>query len=182
MRIALIAAALMLAPSAFAQQAGAPPEKLSTPGFQGVIADAGSVYVAGQPTEQALRDLAAKGVKTVINLRTQPEMDNRRAVPFDEAALLKELGVNYVHVPLGGPDTPYTPAAVDKVVEAIKAADGEVLLHCTVGWRASHMWAAYLMKEKGLSEEEAVKQASMINFGGYTPADGKLPLNGLLGR
>jgi hypothetical protein len=45
------------------------------------------------------------------------------------------------------------------------------------------MWAAYLMKHKGFSEEEAIKQASAINFGGYTPPNGgPLPIDGFLGR
>ena len=183
----LIAAALALAAPTFAQEAFAQdavkfPEKLSMPGFQAVIADAGPAYVSGQPGEQALRDLAAKGVTTIISLRTQQEMDNRKAVPFDEAALVKELGMNYVHVPLGGPDTPYTPEAVAKVADAMAASKGDVLLHCTVGWRASQMWAAYLVKYKGLSEDEAIRQASAINFTGYTPPDGKRPLDSLLGK
>ena len=87
MRFAFLAvAALAFAAPAFAQDAVKLPEKLTTPGFQAVIADVGPAYIAGQPSEQALRDLAAKGVTTVISLRTQGEMDNRKAVPFDEAA------------------------------------------------------------------------------------------------
>ncbi|MDP3492899.1 MAG: sulfur transferase domain-containing protein, partial [Hyphomonadaceae bacterium] len=159
------------------------PQKLDTPGFQGMIADTGPAYVSGQPTEAALRDLAAKGVKTIINLRTQPEMDNRKQVPFDEAAVAKELGINYVHVPLGGPDTPYTPEAVEKVAAAMKAADGKVLLHCTVAWRASHMWAAYLVKEKGMSYEDAVKAGEAMNLNGYKPPGAtSTPVEDLLGR
>jgi uncharacterized protein (TIGR01244 family) len=127
--------------------------------------------------------MAANGVKTVINLRTQREMDNRQQVPYDEAAVAKELGINYVHIPLGGPDTPYTPEAVEKFAAALDKADGKVLLHCTVGWRASHMWAAYLVKHKGVPEAEAIKQAQAINFGGYTsPNGGALPIDGLLGK
>ncbi len=180
MRIALLAASLLLAPAAFAQ---APlPQKLDLPGFQAVISDAGSVYVAGQPSEQALRDMAAKGVKTVISVRTVAEMNNRAQVPYDEAALAKELGMTFVNVPMGGPTSPYTPEALDQVIAAIKASDGEVLLHCTVGWRASHVWAAYLVKEKGLSYEEAIRQAEAINLNGYTPPNGELPVNSLLGR
>lgn len=185
MRLAFFAlTACLLTGPAFAQDAIKFPEKLDAraAGYQMVYSDAGPVYVAGQPSEQAVRDLQAKGVKTIINLRTQQEMDNRKQVPFDEAALTRELGINYVHVPLGGPDTPYTPEAVAKVADAIAKADGDVLLHCTVGWRASHMWAAYLVKYKGLSEEEAIKQASAINFNGYKPSDGKLPINALLGK
>jgi uncharacterized protein (TIGR01244 family) len=183
MRFALIAAALMLAAPAFADEPVKFPEKIQRTDFQAVIADAGPVYVAGQPSEAALRDLAAKGVKTVVNLRTQREMDNRQAVPFDEAALLKELGMTYVHIPLGGPDTPYTPEAVEKFAAALDKADGKVLLHCTIGWRASHMWAAYLVKHKGVPEAEAIKQAQAINYGGYTPPNGgALPVDGLLGK
>lgn len=179
MRFALVALALSFATPALAQEAVKFPEKLTRTDFQSVIADAGPAYVAGQPTEAALRDMAAKGVKTVVTLRTQQEMDNRRQVPFDEAALVKELGMTYVHIPLGGPDTPYTPAAVETFTKAMNDAHGKVLLHCTVGWRASHMWAAYLVKAKGLSLEEAKKQAAVINLNGY--AQGGTPLDGLLG-
>jgi uncharacterized protein (TIGR01244 family) len=180
MRSVFIAAALLFAAPAFADEPVKFPEKLSRTDFQAVIADAGPAYVAGQPSEAALRDMAAHGIKTVINLRTQQEMDNRKAVPYDEAAVAKELGITYVHIPLGGPDTPYTPAALETFGKAMEAAGGnKVLLHCTVGWRASHMWAAYLVKYKGVSLEEAKKQAGAINFNGY-PAGGE-PINGLLG-
>ncbi len=179
MRIAFLAAALLFAAPAFAEEPIKFPEKLQRTDFQAMIADAGPVYVAGQPSEAALRDLAAKGVKTVINLRTQREMDNRSAVPFDEAALLKELGMTYVHIPLGGPDTPYTPEAVDKFATALEAADGKVLLHCTVAWRASHMWAAYLVRHKGYTIEEARRHGEAMNLSGYSA--GGSPIDSLLG-
>ena len=183
MRIAILAASLFFAPAAFAQASVTFPEKLDLPGFQAVISDTGSVYVSGQPSEAALRDLAAKGVKTIISVRTTAEMNNRAQVPFDEAAVARELGLTYVNVPLGGPSSPYTPDALDQVISAINASDGEVLLHCTVGWRASHVWAAYLVKEKGLSYEEAIRQAEAINLNGYTqPGGGPLPVDSLLGR
>jgi uncharacterized protein (TIGR01244 family) len=179
MRFALIAAALMLVAPAFADEPIKFPEKLQRADFQAMIADAGPLYVSGQPSEAALRDMAAEGVKTVINLRTQPEMDNRRAVPFDEVALLKELGMTYVHIPLGGPDTPYTPEAVEKFAAALEAANSKVLLHCTVAWRASHMWAAFLVKHKGYTLEEAKRHGAAINLDGYSA--GGVPMDGLLG-
>src|SRR5262249_9865311 len=106
MRFAFVAALLFLVAPAFAQTPVKFPEKLQTAGFLGGTADAGPAYVAGQPTEAALREMAAQGVKTVINLRTQREMDNRQQVPYDEAAVAKELGITYVNIPLGGQDTP----------------------------------------------------------------------------
>lgn len=177
MRFALIAALLFLAAPALAEEPVKFPEKLQRTDFQLVIADAGPLYIAGQPSEAGLRDMAAKGVKTVINLRTQPEMDNRQQVPFDEAAVLKELGMTYVHIPLGGPTTPYTPEAVETFAKALEGADTKVLLHCTVAWRASHMWAAYLVKHKGYTVEEAKRHAAAINLGTGTGG----PIDGLLG-
>lgn len=180
MRFALFATALMFAAPAFADEPVKFPERLTRTDFQAMIADVGPAYIAGQPSEVALREMVAGGVTTIINLRTQPEMDNRKQVPYDEAAVLKELGATYVHVPLGGPDTPYTPAAVDIVAKAIENAKGEkVLLHCTVAWRASHMWAAYLVKYKGFTVEEAKRQAEAINFNGYRA--GGVPFDSLLG-
>jgi uncharacterized protein (TIGR01244 family) len=183
MRFALLAVALLVCSApALAQTPPHFPEKIARSDFQAAFADAGTAYVAGQPSADALRAMKADGVTTVINLRTQQEMDNRKQVPFDEEALAKELGLTYVHIPLGGPDTPYTPAAVDQVAAAIKASKGKVLLHCTVAWRASHMWAAYLMKYQGLSYDEATRQARAINLDGYTPPNGMTPLQGFLGQ
>ena len=68
--------------------------------FQAKFASVGDdLFIAGQPTERALRELRAKGVTTVINLRMPEEMAQ---VGFDEAATLKELGVTYVHIPMRG--------------------------------------------------------------------------------
>ncbi|HEY7797673.1 MAG TPA: sulfur transferase domain-containing protein [Hyphomonadaceae bacterium] len=179
MRFVLIAAALVFAAPAVADEPIKFPEKVQRTDFQFVIADAGPLYIAGQPSEAALRDMVAKGIKTIVNLRTQREMDNRQQVPYDEAALAKELGVSYVHIPLGGPDTPYTPEAVEKFAKAFESANSKVLLHCTVAWRASHMWAAYLVKYKGFTVEEAKRHGTAINLGGY--AAGGSPIDSLLG-
>jgi len=69
------------------------------------------MYIAGQPSEQALRDLRTKGVTTVVNLRMPEEMAR---VGFDEAALARELGMNYVQIPMRGtPANPYGPKQLD---------------------------------------------------------------------
>ncbi len=96
------------------------------------------MFISGQPTERGLRDLRAQGVTTVVNLRSPEEMSKR--VPFDEAALVKELGMEYVYLPMRGtPEFPYSPAAVKSFAAAMSSAKGKVLLHCTIAWRASHM-------------------------------------------
>ena len=122
------------------------PVTLDTTGlFQAKFVSVGDdMFIAGQPTEKALRDLRAKGVTTIVNLRMPQEMAQ---IGFDEAALAKELGIKYVHIPLNGsPDNPYGPKALDAFAAAMASADGKVLLHCTIAWRASHLWGAYLIR------------------------------------
>jgi uncharacterized protein (TIGR01244 family) len=121
------------------------------------------LFIGGQPTEKALRELKAQGVTTIVNLRTPEEME--RAVKFDEAALAKELGIRYVHIPVrGSGDMPYAPSTVTKFADALRTADGKVLLHCTIAWRASHLWAAYLISERNVPVETALANARAINL------------------
>lgn len=149
--------------------------------FQAKYASVGSdLFIAGQPTEKALRDLKAKGVTTVINLRMPEEM---KQIGFDEAALLKELGMNYVHIPMRGtPEHPYGPAQLDRFAAALASADGKVLLHCTVAWRASHLWGAYLIRDRGVAVATALAQTRRINLRDEAPFNGVQPIEGFLGR
>jgi uncharacterized protein (TIGR01244 family) len=151
--------------------------------FQDKFASVGDdMFIAGQPTEKALRDLRAKGVTTIVNLRMPEEMAR---VGFDEAALAKELGIRYVHIPMRGtPQNPYGPKELDAFAAAMTSADGKVLLHCTVAWRASHLWAAYLIRERNVPVTEALTQTRQINLMddmrmGNPPTQ---PLEGFLGR
>lgn len=144
----------------------APPDTVSDwPGFQSRIHRDGRVFISGQPSADALRGLPARGVGLVVNLRTPREMENRERVPFDEAALLDSLGVDYVHIPLGGKDHPYTPAAVDAFAAAFDGHEGPVLLHCTAAWRASHLWAAYLVVHGGLDLDTAYSRGEITGIG-----------------
>ncbi|MCZ6640155.1 MAG: protein tyrosine phosphatase family protein [Gammaproteobacteria bacterium] len=169
---------LLLSPFLYGQVYGAEvelPRTLDSAGFQEVLAVSGDIYIAGQPDEDGLARAKSLGVTTVVNLRTHRETDNRSIVPYDEQASVAELGMKYVHIPLGGPDTPYGPEAVDLFAEAMDAAEGKVLLHCTVAWRASHLWTAYLVKHKGFDLQEAVRHGRAVNFG-------TLPLEGFLDK
>ena len=137
-------------------------------------------FIGGQPTEKALRDLKAKGVTTVVNLRMPEEMAQ---IGFDEAALLKELGITYVHIPMrGSPENPYGPKELDRFAATMATAQGKVLLHCTVAWRASHLWAAYLIRDRKVPVEAALAQTRKINLRDEAPFGGQQPIEGFLGR
>jgi len=152
------------------------PHELS--GFEGEIRGLwrdGRVFIGGQPDETALARFAEIGVTVVVNLRTAAEMDDRERVPFDEAAFVVSLGMEYVHIPLGGEDDPYTPEAVDRFADVLERHEGPVLLHCTVAWRASYLWSAYLVNEQDFSLDRGMARAEAM-------AIDDLPIEGLLGR
>lgn len=159
------------------------PVELDTTGmFQAKFTKVGDdLFVAGQPTERGLREMKARGVTTVVNLRSPQEMDR---VGFDEAALVRQLGMKYVYLPMRGtPELPYSPKAVESFAAALASADGKVLLHCTVAWRASHLWSAYLIQDRKLPVAEVLASTRLINLMDehHTGAD-KQPLEEFLGR
>jgi uncharacterized protein (TIGR01244 family) len=149
--------------------------------FQAKFVSVGDdMFIAGQPTEKALRELRAKGVTTIVNLRMPEEMAR---VGFDEAALAKELGIRYVHIPMRGTkENPYGPRELDAFAAAMASAEGKVLLHCTVAWRASHLWAAYLIRDRSVPVTVALGQARKINLMDDMRMSDQQPLEGFLGR
>lgn len=115
------------------------------PGYRLIRPD---LATAGQPSPEALAQLAALGFRTVVNLRTQEEGAG------DERAAVVAQGLRYVHVPL----TPETfsaqdVAAVEKVLADPSA--GPVLLHCHSSNRVGGVWAA-VQARQGRSYEEAL--------------------------
>jgi uncharacterized protein (TIGR01244 family) len=160
------------------------PVLLETTGmFQERYAKVGDdLFIAGQPTERALRELKAQGVTTVINLRMPQEMTR---IGFDEQKLVADLGMKYVHIPMRGGEGEfaYSPATLRKFADALQSAEGKVLLHCTIAWRASHIWAAYLI-DRGVAAAEAVPHARAINLMDDHRMDdsGRQPLEMFLGR
>ena len=139
------------------------PVLLDTAGmFQARFAKVGDdMFIAGQPTEKALREMKAQGVTVIVNLRTPPEMAR---IGFDEPKLIADLGMKYVYLPVRGDgEFPYSPETLKKFTEVMKSAEGKVLLHCTVAWRASHLWGAYLIQQ-GASIPDALNHTRAINL------------------
>lgn len=140
-------------------------------------------FIAGQPTPDALREMKKLGVTTVINLRMPREMAR---IGFDEPKLIEELGMKYVYIPMRGEDgdSSYSPQTLRRFADAMKAADGKVLLHCTIAWRASHIWGAYLIQEHGIPTMDAIRHARAINLMDNHRMDssGRQPIEMFLGR
>jgi uncharacterized protein (TIGR01244 family) len=186
--VALVALTAASSPAAGQRMTGAhpvgsvpSPELLDTTGlFNSRFAKVGDdLFIAGQPTERGLRELKARGVTTIVNLRTPPEMAR---IGFDEAALAAQLGITYVYLPVRGDSAmPYSPETVARFAKAMESASGKVALHCTIAWRASHLWAAYLVKYRGLDVPSALANARTINLADDTRmTSGRQPVEAFL--
>jgi thiosulfate/3-mercaptopyruvate sulfurtransferase len=119
----------------------------------------GRVGISGQPTEDTFEAMAQRGVRTVVSCRTGGEMDR---LDFNEEELLTDLGIEYVHIPMGGHDG-YTPEQVDRFSQVMQeGGEGGVVLHCASGGRARMLWMAHLVEQEGLTPGQALDRGLQI--------------------
>ena len=115
-------------------------------------------YRGGQPRDDDYADLAAIGVKTVINLTN--DEDGRD----EEKAMVEKFGMTYLHLPMST-RTPPTEHAIATFLAAVEA-DGAVYVHCVGGrHRTGVMTAVYRMTKDGLSGDRAFKEMKQYKYG-----------------
>lgn len=124
----------------------------------------GRYLIGPQPTESEIRKLNEKGYTRIVNFRTMEEMNDRKEVGFDEAYLAKELGMEYLIVPVGGAKNPFSPKTLSALEQALKIDGSPILLHCSSGSRAGMVWAAYAVKHLGKTPEEALKELEPLGL------------------
>lgn len=115
----------------------------------------GRFHLSGQPDKETLKRLAADGVTTIISCRTDTEMDR---LDFDQPAFLEGLGLNYIHIPMGGHDE-YAPHQLQRLASALAESDDPVLIHCASGGRARTLWMAYLIRHENIDVNDAIQRS-----------------------
>lgn len=90
----------------------------------GVVRPIDGISSAGQPDEAALVIFAEQGYTTVIDLRTEREDRG-----MDEAAVIEDLGMEYISIPIAGLEAINFENAA-RLNKLIDAAEGPVLIHC----------------------------------------------------
>lgn len=108
------------------------------------------LFTGGQPTALQLKQLAADGIRTVIDLRTADEPRG-----FDEARVSQELGLRYVSLPIAD-GSALTPANAAALKRALAASNGPVLLHCASSNRVGGLLALMAADQEGLPAQEAL--------------------------
>jgi uncharacterized protein (TIGR01244 family) len=159
--LTILAAAALAAcaatPKSDAPAAAAAPAPVSA--FEKAVAR-DRVIVAGQPTLDDLKSLKERGIVHVFNVRGVEEM-NPESIGFDEAAELAALGIGYSNHPIDKAEA-YTPALLEAFAKQVEASNGKLLLHCTVGARASQVYAAYAMKYLDYTPDQAARTLEAV--------------------
>lgn len=109
------------------------------------------LLTGGQPSPEALEEASKAGYRTVVNLRGTGE-----AIGFDEEAVVKKLGMNYVCIPITGPNDLHDDAAhaLDQILSD-KAAR-PALIHCASGNRVGALLALHACRKAGADPDEAL--------------------------
>ena len=108
------------------------------------------LYTAGQPSAQQLRDAAANGITTIIDLRRSDEDRG-----YDEAALAEQLGLRYVRLPIAGASD-ITEANARTLDRILRQDDGKTLLHCASANRAGALLSVLDARVNGAAVENAL--------------------------
>lgn len=112
----------------------------------------------GQPSAEALEQLAKEGYKTVLSTRGEGEID------WDEKAKVESLGMKFVQVPMGQPLTEITNEHYTKFDEAMKSSERPMVLHCGSGNRVAGLWGVWLVERKQLKAEDALRLAEQAGM------------------
>ena len=116
------------------------------------------LYRGAQPSGRDYADLAALGVKTVIDLQEYGETDER--------AMVEKSGMQYVNIKMTTRIVP-TDKQVEQFLSIVNdPAKQPVYVHCAGGrHRTGVMTAIYRMADEGWTSERAFKEMKQYRFG-----------------
>jgi protein tyrosine/serine phosphatase len=114
-------------------------------------------FRGGQPKENDYRQLAALGIKTVIDLQDEPTGYEKRDV--------EALGMKYVNIPMSDKDYPETA----KINEFLKLVDdpatGKFYVHCAGGrHRTGVMGAVYRFNRYNWNYDQVYAEMKKYDF------------------
>lgn len=114
-------------------------------------------YRGGQPKEQDYKQLAAIGIKTIIDLRNDPTDYEKRDA---EAA-----GMRYVNIPMSDKDYPET-ASIDQFLKLVDdPSTGKFFVHCAGGrHRTGVIGAVYRFNHYNWNYDQVYAEMKKYDF------------------
>jgi protein tyrosine phosphatase (PTP) superfamily phosphohydrolase (DUF442 family) len=117
-----------------------------------------NLITGGQPTAAQLRALKEAGGDIVLDVR-----DPMESRPVDEASLVRELGMEYVNIPVraGSLDD----QTMERILAVLRGASGRtVFFHCGSGNRVGGALLPFFILDQNLEEDEAIDQAMRVGL------------------
>ena len=114
-------------------------------------------YRGAQPSGNDYKDLAALGIQTVINLRDDPQRNER--------PMVESLGMKYVNIPMAGKKYP-TPEVTELFLKTVNdSATGKFFVHCAGGrHRTGAMGAVYRFRFYHWTFDQAYTEMKQYDF------------------
>ena len=114
-------------------------------------------YRGAQPKEKEFKELAQLGIRTIIDLREDPESY--------EKPMVESLGMTYVHIPMVAKKYP-TPEALDLFLKTVNDPNtGKFYVHCAGGrHRTGVMGAVYRFRFYNWDFEQVYKEMKQYDF------------------
>ena|ERR1700720_1782453 len=114
-------------------------------------------YRGAQPKESDYRDLAALGVKTVIDLQDSPQSYERKDV--------EALGMRYINIPMSDSEYPKAEQIDAFLKLAADPATGKFFVHCAGGrHRTGVMGAVYRFTHNQWNFDQAYAEMKQYDF------------------
>ncbi|MBO2451022.1 dual specificity protein phosphatase family protein [Actinomadura barringtoniae] len=131
------------------------PRPAPVPGIRNFAQVDAHLWRGGAPTAEGYRELAARGVRTVVDLRAEDLPPAVREMPI-------RAGLTVVHLPIRDGQVP-TSAQVNEFLATVGDAQGPVFVHCGAGvGRTGSMSAAYLVATGQTDAAEATLRSLAI--------------------
>jgi len=117
-----------------------------------------NLVTGGQPAATHLEALKAAGVALVLDIR-----DPLEPRPFDEPALLRSLGVEYINIPVQS--GALSENLIERILDVLRSTrDAPVFFHCASGNRVGGALIPYFMLDHKMDEEDAKLQAMRVGL------------------
>lgn len=119
----------------------------------------GDVLLSGQPSAEDLRLLAQKGIRTVITLRPDSELD------WNERDVVEAAGMEFISIPVAGPDS-LTDEVFEKIRDTLRKTgpQNKTLLHCKSANRVGAVWAIHRIYNGRMAPDYAVREAKEVGL------------------
>ena len=117
-----------------------------------------NVISGGQPTADQLKAFKAAGGDIVLDLR-----DPMEPRPVDEPAVVRELGMEYVNIPVKA--GALNDVTLERILAVLRSAgERTVFFHCGSGGRVGAALIPHFILDHGMGEQDAIDQAMRVGL------------------